>query len=231
ALFQNEPTGVISGENQDNLIAELRLLTSAQYFTNSFKECAKLFGYTLPGGGFKWNVDGAFVAQVTSALPERPTNGAPDTRSLLFEHVLIAPFIERSALHQERKFSGSEQAGNNKDEVGKMMDAFAHHVFVDSQGSLIFTDIQGIISPDGSVVLFDPQAHSSDESTGYWDKGVAGLKAWLRDHKCSNICKKLQLHRAPTDVHIPAPPDEKPCLPLSPTQNNHQPLRYGFPSP
>lgn len=42
------------------------------------------------------------------------------------------------------KFSGSDQSGENSDDlIGIWVDAYAHHVVIDSQYSFCIMDIQG----------------------------------------------------------------------------------------
>ena len=75
-----------------------------------------------------------------------PHIGEEDLRSLSFPTFLVAPLVATTGLYTERKFSGSDAAGNNLDEVGRVVDAYAHHVLVDSQGSYLLTDLQGLTS-------------------------------------------------------------------------------------
>ncbi|KAG5731822.1 hypothetical protein E4T56_gene13879, partial [Termitomyces sp. T112] len=78
----------------------------------------------------------------------------------MFESFLAAPLLDTSTLYTERKFSGSDTAGHSVDVVGVALDAYAHHTLIDTDGDMLLTDLQGIIGPDQSVILFDPQAHS-----------------------------------------------------------------------
>jgi hypothetical protein len=66
-----------------------------------------------------------------------------DTRSFVFDTFMAAPLLPTSLLYDERKFSGSDEAGENVDDVGQVIDTFAHHVLVDSHGSFLLTDLQG----------------------------------------------------------------------------------------
>ncbi|KAG1891800.1 uncharacterized protein F5891DRAFT_986555 [Suillus fuscotomentosus] len=89
------------------------------------------------------------------------------------------------ALYREVKFSGNEQPGNNEDMIGRVVDAYSHHVLVDS-------------SPDHSVTLFDPQAHIESQDSGYWDKGPDQIQLFQALHDCNQFCKALELEQ-----HIP----------------------------
>jgi hypothetical protein len=65
--------------------------------------------------------------------------------SLVFETFLAAPLLDMSNSYTERKFSGSTVAGHSIDVVGSAIDAYAHHVLVDSDWTLLLTDLQGML--------------------------------------------------------------------------------------
>lgn len=59
---------------------------------------------------------------------------------------LAAPLLETRDIepgYKEVKYSGTDCAGQNTDTLGVAVDAFAHHTLVDSQGTLVFVDLQG----------------------------------------------------------------------------------------
>lgn len=58
----------------------------------------------------------------------------------------MVPLLDMSGLYTERKFSGSTTAGHSVDVVGSAIDAYAHHVLVDSDGTLLLTDLQCMFS-------------------------------------------------------------------------------------
>lgn len=92
-----------------------------------------------------WNYKDTFIGTVS----DWPTNVDSDdegdaSEGLIFDTFLAAPLLSTTGLYNERKFSGSDGIGENKDEVGLAIDAYAHHVFVDSHGTMILTDLQGI---------------------------------------------------------------------------------------
>lgn len=92
----------------------------------------------------RWNSYGAFLGSVAASdIQSAPSEGADDQRSLLFPDFLGTPLLSTGGLYDERKFSGSDEAGNNSDDIGRAIDCFAHHVLVDSKGSFLLTDLQG----------------------------------------------------------------------------------------
>lgn len=73
-----------------------------------------------------------------------PNEGEEDNWSLIFPDFLATPLLSTAGLYTERKFSGCNEAGHSVDDIGRAIDAFAHHVLVDSHGSFLLTDLQGM---------------------------------------------------------------------------------------
>lgn len=88
----------------------------------------------------KWNVEGAFVGLLEDPLP-RATGD--DNQSLLFSTFLATPLLPSGPSFKEEKFSGNSDVGENPGKVGEAIDAFAHHVVVDSFQTVLFADLQG----------------------------------------------------------------------------------------
>ena len=94
----------------------------------------------------RWNFDGAFLGTVNcSDISPTPKDGEKDNRPLIFATFLATLLLSTSGLYTECKFSGCDEAGDNTDDIGRAVDAFAHHVLVDSMGSIVLTDLQGFI--------------------------------------------------------------------------------------
>lgn len=93
----------------------------------------------------QWNVSGAFIGELEAAVPCLPINPDDDCRSLLFSTFLATAVLPSGPLFTEEKFSGNDEAGKNSGAIGEAVDAFAHHVVVTSQGTVLFADLQGII--------------------------------------------------------------------------------------
>ncbi|EDR04945.1 uncharacterized protein LACBIDRAFT_303845 [Laccaria bicolor S238N-H82] len=236
AIFQCKLEQVVEAQNSIDLIAELCLLALGQYFANSFEprvramgaavEPSKLLnqlwaGLIVLATRHSWNFEGAFMGKVTSGMLPHPADGEEDNRSLIYPIFLVAPLIATTGLYKERKFSGNDQAGNNNDEVGRVIDAYSHHVLVDSNGFLLLSDLQGVVGPDKEVILFDPQAHSFTCETGFWDGGRICMEEWQKQHTCQALCRKLGLKDAVVtlgECELTPPLVERP-------------LRFGFPSP
>jgi len=107
----------------------------------------------------RWNFTGSFIGCAAGVAPV-PDTGTVDNRSLLFDYFLATPLLDINNKTTERKFSGNEDIGHNTDPLGRIIDAYIHHVLVDSFGDMFLADVQGVVFEDGSLCLFDPQAHT-----------------------------------------------------------------------
>jgi hypothetical protein len=94
----------------------------------------------------KWNAEGAFIGTLVDPLPCGPTDGTNDNRNLVYDVFLATPLLSTGSLYREVKFSGNEQPGNNEDMIGRVVDAYSHHVLVDSCFETLISDIQGVLS-------------------------------------------------------------------------------------
>lgn len=131
----------------------------------------------------KYNAENAFIGTIDSPLAARPLPiddmavESNEECSLLFDTFLVVPLLQTKGVFTERKFSGNTQTGDNTDYIGEVVDAFAHHVLEETSRTFMLADIQGdiymefscflcslldfvgVVGPDRSIVLFDPQAH------------------------------------------------------------------------
>ncbi|KAH6885541.1 kinase-like domain-containing protein [Coprinopsis sp. MPI-PUGE-AT-0042] len=223
AIFQTKENRTTSAENEADLKAELQLLAFGDYFLKSFRrrvECSD--SIKSPMADIRWNYEGAFLGKVVY-LSDSLTSHL-EKASLVYETFLAVPFLERTAhLHEERKFSGAREAGANPDVLGRWMDAYAHHVLLDSMGYIVLTDLQGLVCPTNKLVLFDPQGHTRDASIGPWDQGVQGINEFRSQHKCKTLCKNLGLRDEEKDWKEKAAAEKE--------KEAQGPLRHGFPSP
>ncbi|KAF8487772.1 hypothetical protein JB92DRAFT_3130472 [Gautieria morchelliformis] len=185
--------------NKYDLKCELKLLAWGKFFLDSFIRRAQQYGAkNIPE--MKWNADGAFLGMLVDKLPDLPAEQRSN-QSLIWNVFLAVPLLEPGAT--ERKFSGNGDTGENSDYLGIWIDEFAHHTVVDSMGEYVFVDIQGFVYSENRVILFDPQAHTFDGSSGFWDKGRSGILQFLKEHKCNKISRKLGLNTEV--VVVPAP--------------------------
>ena len=91
-----------------------------------------------------YNALGSFVGLVNSQDIKPRPNIAKDTRSLWHHVFFAAPLLAGTFV----KYSGSKTAGHNGDVgFGAAIDAFAHHVVVETGGNALLCDLQGKYDP------------------------------------------------------------------------------------
>ncbi|KAG2071080.1 hypothetical protein BDR04DRAFT_1016937, partial [Suillus decipiens] len=90
----------------------------------------------------RWNISEAFIWKLTGKLADAPKNGE-DSCSLVFSVFMVLPLLLTGALCKEIKFSESEEVGVNEDSLGGAVDAYAHHVIIDSEHEIVISYIQG----------------------------------------------------------------------------------------
>ncbi|KAF8498934.1 kinase-like domain-containing protein [Gautieria morchelliformis] len=184
---------------KDSLLSDKDIKAWGKFFLDSFIRRAQQYGAkNIPE--MKWNADGAFLGTLVDKLPDLPAEQRSN-QSLIWNIFLAVPLLEPGAT--ERRFSGNGDTSENSDYLGIWINAFAHHTVVYSMGEYVFVDIQGFVYSENRVVLFDPQAHIFDGSSGFWDKGRSGILQFLKEHKCNKICRKLGLNTEV--VVVPAP--------------------------
>ncbi|KIJ07093.1 hypothetical protein PAXINDRAFT_164631 [Paxillus involutus ATCC 200175] len=216
AIFQCKPISSFEASNEEDLIQELRLLHFASYFLQSFYERAKLHR----------NVNGTFVGKVTSNIPPRPADHSTDDHTLVFKTFLAAPLLSCDGLYEEQKFCGNTDIPENEDPLGLAIDAYIHHALLDSGTTVLLSDLQGIIAPNGSIKLFDPQAHTINKSSGHWDKGASQIRIYLKEHCCNSVCRALRLHLDDRDNSTTKDNQTSKTVVSKSTQKH--PLRVGF---
>jgi len=63
---------------------------------------------------------------------------------LPFQYFLCAPLLVIGGNYEYKKYCGNATACSNSDEVSEILSAFNHHVYVESVGTIIFADFQGM---------------------------------------------------------------------------------------
>ncbi|KZT60209.1 hypothetical protein CALCODRAFT_480929 [Calocera cornea HHB12733] len=111
---------------------------------------------------------------------------------------LVEPFL---GTDPPVKFSGTDVAGQHgvSDRAGCTVDAFAHFSHLQSMGTLVLVDLQGIyrrnpfagLPTKMPVVLFDIQTHTMSGDSGLGDAGPEGIEQFHAQHQCNDICRHL----------------------------------------
>ncbi len=174
ALFQINPLDPMflmsHKENEELLLRSMVHLATGHFFMESFHRCAECHQVDFPGMfpleqcistnqssllAMRFNAIGTFIGMVNPDKIQPKPDGLTDHRSLQYPVFLASPFLT-GAFH---KYSGSEQTGHNGlNGLGAAVDAFAHHVVVDSGKTVLLCDLQGIFQVI-MLLLFLTQIH------------------------------------------------------------------------
>ncbi|CAG8735622.1 7805_t:CDS:1, partial [Dentiscutata heterogama] len=99
----------------------------------------------------------------------------------------------------EKHFSNAEFKRFNVNsglitEFHSILEAFAHFTYQYTEGYLVVYDLQGV-DLDNEFLLTDPAIHCVDLLRfGITNLGKSGIqRCILANHKCNNICEKLNL--------------------------------------
>lgn len=120
----------------------------------------------------------------------------PDTQMVTFgmEPRLKGRFTKYNSNYGEtyhndnaHKYTPEELA--ERERICEAAEAFSHFTLVDSGGSMLVCDLQGL-----NDLLTDPQIHTEDgQCLGMGNMGMKGIQMWIEQHKCNPICKALGL--------------------------------------
>ncbi|THH28071.1 hypothetical protein EUX98_g6111 [Antrodiella citrinella] len=147
-------------QNHEELLNELKLLALGDYFMKTYYDRANVYNCRGMLPDMSFNHAGAFIG---TTVNEDQVSQDLNAKALMYTSFLATPLIDtQDDFGPLIKFSGSVGPGSNTHSaVGIAVDAFAHHVLVDSEGACIFVDLQGFVHRHKDcVVLIDPQTHT-----------------------------------------------------------------------
>lgn len=139
--------------NRADLMAELRLLVLGQYFAKSFARRAQIYHVTIPGKCATFICDFCLSGvQIYAGTRLVHLSGLSQVnmKAWFSKHFLQHPFWTPQACTLRGSLAAAPPAGCSNDIVGSAIDAYAHHVLVDSNGTFLLTDLQGmtfVLSP------------------------------------------------------------------------------------
>ncbi|CAG9584001.1 elongation factor-2 kinase-like protein [Leishmania major strain Friedlin] len=88
-------------------------------------------------------------------------------------------FEKRRSLEEEKK----------RHRVLMAVEAFSHFTLVESGGSMLVCDLQGV-----NDFLTDPQIHTEDgKGLGMGNMGQEGIDKWVDAHVCNEVCRAMML--------------------------------------
>ena len=75
----------------------------------------------------------------------------------MFDHFLVTPLLDINP-NNEQKFSSNKDVAHNTDPLGHIVDAYVHHVLVDSLEDMLLADVQGMFLtlPLHGILMFMP---------------------------------------------------------------------------
>ncbi|KAJ6470740.1 kinase-like domain-containing protein [Mycena vitilis] len=120
--------------------------------------------------------------------------------------------LRRSLFVEHFTFTLSHKM-HKKDLRSGTIHAFAHFVWGHSNRTLVFADLQGkhwalglkakysqftegspaLVGHKDGMILFDPMTHTKNGDSGIGDFGLEGIKSFLQDHACGEVCRRLGL--------------------------------------
>ncbi|CAK5265858.1 unnamed protein product [Mycena citricolor] len=215
---------------------ELRILSFGDELWSEFlsfarEEAPKNVSDLITGLSVRFNFKDAFVGKFVHGCSEEEFFEQP----LVHAHFLATPLLPCGSIDKPlRKFTGNENCGaapHRNDLLTASLHAFTHWMALYTNEDALICDIQGIQEESSSVVLIDPQMHTSQSNSQlrmYWDKGPRGIEAFLEHHldMCNEnpICYGLNLRELKYQVERPKTPERQtnrrpPPGPTSPPDN------------
>ncbi|TEB18897.1 hypothetical protein FA13DRAFT_1802804 [Coprinellus micaceus] len=149
----------------------------------------------------------AFLMQEIGDEPSGPS-GMPKKAEVTFSDDEVPPGFmwlieERHISKTISHISGTlAHPTSHVDLVALTVYAFMHYGFGRSNRLLVFADLQGTpgsFKLNGKrvngTVLFDPMTHTTKGDSGVGDFGTDGIAAFIQQHRCREICKRLGLDK------------------------------------
>ncbi|KAJ7431817.1 kinase-like domain-containing protein, partial [Mycena galericulata] len=185
--------------NRLEVEGEIFRLGLGKWFLDAFYRFVKTYKDSV-AVDMNIEVADAFLAQEI----DRPSN-ASGGAMITEEDDGVTWLVERRRPATVIKFSGTLiHRSARRDLRSVTIGAFAHFVFGYSKQELVFADLQGtpcqLKTRDGfgkdGLVLFDLMTHTLDSDSGVGDFGIEGIKTFVKDHECNEICRGLALHES-----------------------------------
>ena len=121
----------------------------------------------------------------------------------------LEPFIEGKFL----KFTNNDgRIDTEQEAIHPVISAFSHFTYCYTQGVLMVTDLQGVAAAKSTYTLTDPAVHTADPKEYFPDptnRGSSGMTAFFLTHKCSAVCRALNLKRPEEMEHRDIIPEEE----------------------
>ncbi|KAJ7196541.1 kinase-like domain-containing protein, partial [Mycena pura] len=122
-----------------------------------------------------------------SGVVKEVYEAAPATdRSIVW---LLEPVRNSSVTH----YSGTMDHPAGNGQLAHTLSAFVHYSFQESEGGLVFADIQGMCTNSMGIIIFDMMTHTHGGDSGVGDHGPKGIEKWRDQHDCKCSARHLIL--------------------------------------
>ncbi|KAJ7512434.1 kinase-like domain-containing protein [Mycena galericulata] len=184
-------------DNRTQIYLELQRLSIAAYFLKQFFRHAKRCAVPVHSAI-------VFADAWLGQELNRPSQ-ASGTSKIDASHEGITWLVEskRATMVEHYTFTLNHQS-LRQDLCAQTIHAFAHFVYGHSNKAMVIADIQGTPSNvDGRdiLVLFDPMTHTPAGqvtcfNSGIGDFGLEGIRSFICDHECGDVCRSLGLDQS-----------------------------------
>ncbi|KAJ7928313.1 kinase-like domain-containing protein [Mycena leptocephala] len=186
-LFESE---VSVEANRVEVEGEITRLAIGTWFLNGFYRLCKSHG------DVSVDTNIAFADAFLAIEVDRPSTASGVAQITDTEEGLTW-LVERKRPTTVIKFSGTlVHRSHRRDLRSATISAFAHFVFGYSKGTLVVADLQGtpcLVRTNDGLILFDLMTHTKDGDSGIGDFGEKGIKSFIDDHQCTDLCRALTL--------------------------------------
>ncbi|KAF7346249.1 hypothetical protein MSAN_01852000 [Mycena sanguinolenta] len=209
ALGQSQDLNLPPSENARMLREEILNMYLADAIREEFTTTALESEVNVPE--FRFNVEGAILGVLEPLDPEHISASL----GLPFTDFIATRYLPCSSIDKGiQKFTGNTDCGDPpEDPMTAAVHAFTHFTILYTGSALVFCDLQGLANRQGTMMLIDPQSHSSEPDHGkrmYWDGGPNAIQHFL-DHHLENcdknyICRKIGMKELVFEWGQPATP-------------------------
>ncbi|KAJ6450145.1 hypothetical protein C8R45DRAFT_1084008 [Mycena sanguinolenta] len=196
ALGQSRDINLPPSENARMLREEIMNMYLGEAIREEFTTIALECEVNVPE--FRFNVEGAILGVLEPLEPGHISASL----GLPFMNFIATRYLPCSAIDKGiQKFTGNTDCGDPpEDAITAAVHAFTHFTISYTGSAFVFCDLQGLADRQGTMMLIDPQSHSSEPDSNkrmYWDGGPDAIQHFLDHHleSCDDnyICRTIAM--------------------------------------
>ncbi|KAJ6505038.1 hypothetical protein C8R45DRAFT_1181007 [Mycena sanguinolenta] len=196
ALGQSRDINLPPSENARMLREEIMNMYLGDAIREEFTTIALECEVNVPE--FRFNVEGAILGVLEPLEPGHISASL----GLPFMNFIATRYLPCSAIDKGiQKFTGNTDCGDPpEDAMTAAVHAFTHFTISYTGSAFVFCDLQGLADRQGTMMLIDPQSHSSEPDSNkrmYWDGGPDAIQHFLDHHleSCGDnyICRTIAM--------------------------------------